>query len=372
MSVTSRFSVSGTAEPKTPRIRVGVYGASGTTGTEMIRLLLGHPRTAVAFATSREFRGQSLQAVDCSAPDVLLSDPDDVNPSQVDVVFVCLPHGAAAERVASCVRAGVRVIDLSGDYRLRDAEEHADVYGSDRDQPLIDKTVYGLTETARSEIGDTQVLSNPGCYPTCSGLAMWPLAKRDLLGPSVVINALSGVSGAGRQPKHDTHFCAVTDDVRPYLLGHSHRHVAEIEQYLGWWTPISPAVVFNPHVIPIERGMLTTIVLQPAVEDEQELREIYEDEYGFEPFVRVLPSGSHARVRGVTRTNQVQIGLEFIPASGHLVVTSAIDNLVKGAAGQALQNMNLMFGFDEDEGFVVTSGAPLERSAPGREVFACK
>lgn len=372
----NQFSDFGTCLPGNPsRLRAGVYGASGTTGTEMIRLLLGHPHCAVAFATSREFRGKSLKQVDLSAPDILLVDPEDVDPSQVDVVFVCLPHGAAAECAKRASDAGVRVVDLSGDLRLRDAETHQRVYGTPRSEAIIEDTVYGLTETNRARIREASVVSNPGCYPTCSGLALWPLLRERVPTGPIVINALSGVSGAGRTPTHQTHFCSVTDDVRPYKLGRSHRHVAEMEQFTRWWTPrdeVPPQLVFNPHVIPIERGMLATITLTVEGLTTSQLRDMYEDAFAGEAFVSVLPEGMAAQVRGVVRTNQVLVGIEPVPNSSQFVITSAIDNLLKGAAGQALQNMNLMFGLPEDAGFVVTSGVNLERSAPVREVRSWK
>lgn len=357
------------------RLRVGVYGASGTTGTELIRLLVGHPRCAVAFATSREFSGQSLRQVDMSAPDVLLNDPEDVDPSQVDVVFVCLPHGHAAACVDRCHRAGVRVIDLSGDLRVTNPAAHADAYGTSRNEDLLAHTVYGLTETARSAISDAAIISNPGCYATCVGLALWPLAQNGLLNDLVIVNALSGVSGAGRSPTHQTHFCSVFEDVRPYKLGRSHRHVAEMEQYLGWWTRSSlstPKIVFNPHVIPIERGMLATIVTRASSVGVEALRDLYLEQYAEECFIALMPEGESARVRGVTRTNQVSIGIEVVPETDQIVITSAIDNLMKGASGQAMQNMNLMFGLPEEEGFVVTTGASLERNAPVQEAYACR
>jgi N-acetyl-gamma-glutamyl-phosphate reductase len=310
-----------------------------------------------------------------SAPDVFLVDPDEVDPSQVNLVFVCLPHGHAAACVEKCRNSGVRVVDLSGDLRLCDAKAHATSYGTPRNEALLDEAVYGLTETARAKIPDAQLVSNPGCYATCVGLALWPLAERGLLSGSVVVNALSGVSGGGRQPSHETHFCAAIDDVRPYNLGRRHRHVAEIQQYLSWWTGsegLAPALVFNPHVIPIERGMLATIVTRVSGVDDAELRSIYEERYAAEPFVALMSACEPARVRAVTRTNQAVIGVERVAHSDHVVITCAIDNLLKGASGQAIQNMNLMFGFPEAEGFVVTSGAALERSAPVQEVYACQ
>lgn len=335
------------------RVRVGVYGASGTTGTELVGILARHPNTRLAFATSRAHGGGSLRAVDPAAPDVALVDPDHVAPDQADVAFLCLPHGHAAEIVEHVERTGVRVVDLSGDLRIRDAATHARVYGSSRSQTLAERAVYGLTEIARAEIADAQVVTNPGCYPTCSSIALVPLVRRGLLEGPIVIDAKSGVSGAGRAASPLTHFCAAADDVRPYKLGRSHRHVAEIDQTLARCARRGrePAgVVFCPHVVPIERGMLATIVVTAPGLSEERARDAYREDFGDEPFIDVLPAGEPARIRGVARTNRAAIGVSDVHGTDQLVLTCAIDNLQKGAAGQAVQNMNVMLGLRETTG----------------------
>ena len=340
------------------RVRVGVLGASGASGAELIGLLAGHPACELRFATSREHAGRSLRTVDPGAEDVPLVHPDDADPAATDVVFACLPHGASAPVVERCRARGARVIDLSGDLRLRTPQAHADAYGTPRSQSLLEQTVYGLTEIARPELRDATIVSNPGCYPTATALALAPLARRGLLPSEVVVHAVSGVSGAGRTPSRTTHFCSAVDDVRPYKLGHMHRHVAEIEQTLddlvrGHAEPNGrkTRVLLNPHLVPIERGMLVTIAIPLTEVTAAEAHELFVEDYRDAPFVEVLPLGEPARIRHVARRHRAMIGLVGAPQREHnVVITSAIDNLVKGAAGQAVQNMNLMFGLPEHYG----------------------
>ncbi len=335
-------------------LRVGVLGASGAAGTELVRILLRHPKCGLTFATSRSHAGDSLKSIDPASSDVTLRHPLDVDPSEVDVVFSSLPHGASAPTVERFVNAGPRVIDLSGDFRLADASIHKRIYGSPRSEELAKEVVYGLSEFSHDEVSAARVVANPGCYPTCSALALQPAAVRGLLEGPVVINAVSGVSGAGRTPSAKTHFCAAFDDVRPYSLGASHRHVAEIEQQLTRWTgkPDLP-VIFNPHLVPIERGMLVTITVRLASITPAELHEIYVRQYRHNTFVDVLPLGESARIRAVSRTNRAVVAIApGHPKTGHVVLTCAIDNLLKGAAGQAVQNLNAMYGLAEDSGLI--------------------
>jgi N-acetyl-gamma-glutamyl-phosphate reductase len=339
---------------RAPSIRVGIYGASGTTGVELTALLSSHGHCELVFATSREYAGRSLRSVDPAAPDVSLVDPADVTGRQADVIFVCLPHGHAARVAETALESGARVIDLSGDLRLRSSKLHAETYGTPRCEELAREAVYGLTEWARPRLPAARLVSNPGCYATCAALALQPLARRALLEHVVIIDAKSGVSGAGRQATASTHFCAVADDVRPYKLGHQHRHTPEIRQLLAWSTPeglTQPRIVFCPHVVPIERGMLATIVARLPGRTPGEVRRSYEEDYGDEPFIELLGPDEPARIRAVVRTNRAVIGVHEVPDDEHVVITCAIDNLLKGAAGQALQNMNVMFGFPETEGF---------------------
>ncbi len=336
-------------------LRVGVLGASGAAGTELVRILHRHPACALSFATSRAHAGHSLRSIDPASVDFTLRHPSEVDPSEVDVVFSSLPHGASAPTVEQFVNAGTRVIDLSGDFRLKDPSTHDRIYGSPRSELLAKEVVYGLSEFAHNEVSDARVVANPGCYPTCAALALQPAAVRGLLEGPVVINAVSGVSGAGRTPSAKTHFCAAFDDVRPYSLGATHRHVAEIEQQLALGTgkKDSLRVIFNPHLVPIERGMLVTITVALASVTPAELHEIYVRQYRDKTFVDVLPLGECARIRAVSRTNRAVVAISpGHPETRHVVITCAIDNLLKGAAGQAVQNLNAMFGMPDDSGLI--------------------
>ncbi|MCA8920191.1 MAG: N-acetyl-gamma-glutamyl-phosphate reductase [Planctomycetes bacterium] len=330
-----------------PRPSVGVFGASGITGRELCRLLRDHPRFEVAFATSREH--SSLAEVDPAAPDLALSHPDAVDPGGVDVVCLCLPHGRSAAVAARCLAAGARVVDLSGDLRLRSAATHASTYGSPRDEAVAAQAVYGLTEVARAQLPTAQLVANPGCYPTCVALALLPLAEAGRLRGPLVVHAASGVSGAGASPTPTTHFCSVNEDVRPYKVGRAHRHVPEMEQALGDSAPgPAPVVVFNPHLVPLERGMLATIVVHGAGLGADEALELYRARYADEAFVRV--GSDPARIRAAARTNDAVVGVSPVEGLDALVVTCAIDNVLKGAAGQALQNLNAMFDLPESLG----------------------
>ena len=276
----------------------------------MARLLARHPFFDVDFATSREFAGQSLRAVDPAAPDIQLISPEAVDLDGIDVVFTCLPHGYSANCVEMCHDAGPVVVDLSGDLRLRDAALHEKTYGSPRNQDLITKCVYGLTETAREQLADVKVVSNPGCYPTCVGLALFPLANAGRLFGTIVANAMSGVTGAGRKATATTHFCSAYGDVRPYNVGRKHRHVAEMEQSLSDWLGVQSAsvnLIFNPHLVPIERGMLATIVLSAPGMSLTDLYELYAEQYRDEVFIDLLEPGELARIRGAVNSNKTVI-----------------------------------------------------------------
>ncbi len=330
-------------------IRAGVLGASGTAGTELVALLEQHPRARVDYAASRQAAGRSLRVIDPGAPECPLCHPDEVDPGAIDVAFLCLPHGASAAAAARFAGAGVRTIDLSGDLRLHDQRLHEEVYGSPRPEELAGRAVYGLTEYAREALPGALVVSNPGCYPTCAALALLPLAEADRLDGVAVVDAKSGVSGAGRPPTATNHFLSVSGDVRPYKVGRRHRHVPELEQTLREHHPrgVDPQVVFNPHLVPLERGIEETIVLTGGGLGADEARELLRERYAGEPFVEVLPEGEEARIRGVAGTNRVQVGVHDVEASPAIVLTAAIDNLIKGAAGQAVQNMNAMLGLPE-------------------------
>ena len=334
-------------------IKVGVFGATGYTGVELIRILMRHPGVRVVFATSLSYAGKSLADVYASAPALSLITAEAASIDRVDVVFLCLPHAAAAGTAVAALAAGARVIDLSADFRLRDADAYAAWYDHQHPAPyLLAEAVYGLTEFARDEVVEARLVANPGCYPTSILLALQPLlaAAVAVTGP-IIADAKSGVSGAGRTPKQSTHFVEVADNFSPYQIGRTHRHLPEMEQMIaGWRKDSPPPLIFSPHLLPVPRGILATIYAtldEPGAEEA--LRTLYAEAYAGEPFVTILPAGQLASLAHVTHTNRCVISLTL--AGNTLILTSAIDNLVKGAAGQAVQNMNVMFGCEETAGF---------------------
>jgi N-acetyl-gamma-glutamyl-phosphate reductase len=286
-------------------------------------------------------------------PDLRLIKPEAAPLDEVDVVFLCLPHGAAATTAVSALEAGARVIDLSADFRLKDAAVYKEWYGLEHPATwLLAEAVYGLTEFSREELPSASLVANPGCYPTSVLLGIQPVMAAGAVaeGP-LIIDSKSGVTGAGRSPKQHTHFVEVADNLSPYNIGRSHRHLPEIEQGLTMWGPEPLSVIFSPHLIPVPRGILSTIYV-PIEEgwSERALRSRFEERYRSEQFVHVLETGSLATLAHVNFSNNCYIGMTV--AEGILIITSAIDNLVKGAAGQAVQNMNVMFGLSESMGLI--------------------
>jgi N-acetyl-gamma-glutamyl-phosphate reductase len=294
----------------------------------------------------------SLATVYPGAPEIDLVDPNEVPIDEVDVVFLCLPHTASAPIAVAALEAGARVVDLSADFRLRDANVYREWYESTHPEPeLLHEAVYGLTEITRNLMEDARLVANPGCYPTSVLLALYPLVRADAVAGSVIVDAKSGVSGAGRKPKQATHFVEVADNLKPYNIGRVHRHLPEMEQILGRWSDSPPRLIFSPHLLPVPRGLLSTIYvpLRPGW-SEPTIRELYAEAYHSEPFVQLLPDGEVATLGHVNNSNRCAIGLTL--ADGTLIITSAIDNLLKGASGQAVQNMNAMFGLEETSGLV--------------------
>lgn len=334
-------------------IKVGIYGATGYTGYELVKLLQRHPAAEIVFATSQSYAGKTLADVFPAAPALPLIAGEDALLDGVDCVFLCLPHAAAAATAVTALEAGVRVIDLSADFRLRDASTYAEWYAHTHPTPeLLAEAVYGLTEVFRDDLPGARLVANPGCYPTSVLLALRPLLLSDIAisGP-IIADSKSGVSGAGRTPTATTHFVEVADNFSPYKIGRSHRHLPEMEQAIHWWRNDAPSLIFSPHLLPTPRGILSTLYVTLG-EDvaEGDLRDLYTDVYMEEPFVRVLPAGQQASLAHVNHTNQCAIGLTLVGRT--LILTSAIDNLVKGAAGQAIQNMNVVFGCPETYGLM--------------------
>ena len=335
-------------------IRVGVYGATGYTGLEVIRILRQHPAARLVFATSQTHAGAQLSDVFPVPWSVPLVAEAEADLSQADVVFCCLPAGPAAVQAAAARKAGVRVIDLSADFRLRAPDIYQQWYGARHRAPeLLSEAVYGLCEVYRAAIRGAQLVANPGCYPTSVLLGLYPLLRAGLIshGP-IIADCKSGVSGAGRSPSLRTHFVEANENLLPYNIGRAHRHLPEMEQQLVQLGGPSDALIFAPHLMPINRGMLSTLYVSlPESLTTSQLTALFEQTYADEPFIWVLPQGQLASVAHAVRTNRCVLSLT-LAKPGQLIVCSAIDNLVKGAAGQAIQNLNLMFGLDETAGLV--------------------
>lgn len=340
-------------------IRVGILGATGYAGLELTRLLLMHPKVEHIRASSVSFEGVPLEDVYPSMmnrPAGLalppLEKPEEVL-KDVDVVFSCLPHGHAEEAGWRCVTEEKRFIDISADFRFGTHEAlFRSWYGSAYAYPEIHaKAVYGLPELHREAIRNAVLIANPGCYPTSAELGLMPALKAgaaDL--SSIVITSMSGVTGAGREPSQTTHYPEAADAVSPYKVG-AHRHQPEIDLILSEMAGAEVHSVFTPHLVPMNRGIVSTICFRLARPvSAAELHALYRDSYGSEPFVRVLPLGQTASSRFVRHSNYCDISVHLSADRERAVIISTIDNMVKGAAGQAVQNMNILLGFDETEG----------------------
>lgn len=336
-------------------LKAAIFGASGYTGLELLRILATHPEATVVEATSRQYKGTPVPEVFPALrgfyDSLVFSDPEDLGSVKADVAFSAMPHGASQDVVPELLKKN-RVIDLSADFRLHDKETYNNWYGEHKAAHLLKDAVYGLPETHRKDIKGARLIANPGCYPTSAILALGPLAKKRLIVPgSVVVDSKSGVSGAGRGASLGTSFVEVSSGFKAYKVG-SHRHTPEIEQELALASGYGLDVRFTPHLIPVSRGILTTAYaeLKEGVSN-TDLRAIYEDAYSGERFVRLLPDGSFPDISQVRGSNFCDLGL-FIEGS-RVTIVSAIDNLVKGASGQAVQNMNIMFGIDEKAGLFI-------------------
>ena len=336
-------------------LKVAVVGASGYTGVELIRLLVGHPEIDITCVTSRQHEGLPISQVFPSLAGFceLLCEPLDVAAiaAKADLVFTALPHKSAMEVIPGFLAAGCKVIDLSADYRLQDQATYEHWYQEHSSPELLADAVYGLPELFRAEIKNARLIANPGCYPTSVALGLAPLLQNDLVDPaSLIIDSKSGTSGAGRGAKQGSLFCEVNEGFKAYGVA-NHRHTPEIEQTLSALAGNPVQVNFTPHLLPINRGILSTMYATLREQKStSELIELYRIRYAAEGFVRVMPGGELPNVANVRGTNFCDIGLVSDERTGRVIVISAIDNLVKGAAGQALQNMNLICGFKEPLG----------------------
>jgi N-acetyl-gamma-glutamyl-phosphate reductase len=348
------------------RIKAAIVGASGYSGEELVRLLLTHPHAELTAVTSRQYAGQTLAQIfpkfahHAPARTLRFSEPKaDLLAKQAQVVFLALPHGVAAEFAAPLVQLGCQVIDLSADFRLRSAAVYQEFYAHDHPAPeLLAQAVYGLPEVYREQIRKASLVASAGCYPTSILLPVIPLLKAGLVKTSgIIADSLSGVSGAGRKAELDYLFVECNESVRPYGIP-KHRHLSEIEQELSLAAGGPVVIQFTPHLIPVNRGILTTLYLEPSSvhpgvqELGRKVAECYQEAYRNEPFVRLLEGKALPDTKNVVGTNVVEIAWRTDPRTGRLIVMSAEDNLVKGASGQAVQSMNIMCGFPETAGLI--------------------
>jgi len=333
--------------------RVAIVGATGYTGAELLRLLVGHPGVEVACVTSRRAAGRPVAEVFPSLRghvDLVYTEPDGAPLAEMDLVFFATPNGTAMRDAPALLDAGVRVIDLAADFRLRDPEEWARWYGEPHACPeLLAEAVYGLPELFREEIRGARLVANPGCYPTAVTLGLVPLLEAGLVDAArLVADAKSGASGAGRRAREDLLLAEAADSVRAYAVP-GHRHHPEIVQTLARFAEGPVGLTFVPHLMPMVRGIHATLYAElrdPAAD----LQRLYETRYAGEPFVDVMPAGAHPETRGVRGANVCRIAVHRPVGGDCVVVLSVIDNLVKGAAGQAVQNMNLVLGLPETMG----------------------
>jgi len=340
-------------------LRTAILGASGYTGADLVRLALGHPQLEITALAANSKAGQPMSAIwpHLSYVDLpVLTTAEAIDYAAIDVVFGCLPHAASASLLSTI--PDTTIIDLSADFRLKSAETYADWYDVPHPAPhLLEGAVYGLTEFAREALPGARLIACPGCYPTAVLLALYPLLEAGQIGPErITINALSGVSGAGRGLKEANLFAEVAEAVHPYGLGH-HRHMPEIEQQLSIAAGQSVVVSFTPHLVPMNRGELVTCLVELAPgQSLATAREVLAARYADEPFVHLLPEGKPPATRMVRGSNHCVVNVFADRIPGRLIVIAAIDNLVKGSSGQAIQNMNLALGLPETMGL---EAAPL-------------
>lgn len=339
-------------------LNCAVLGATGYAGAELTKLLLSHPKVRVSILTTRQDKPIPIREVlPAVAKDIQLEITPysfDAVKSKADLVFLCLPHTEAMSAAEQFLAAGKTVIDLSADFRLRDKKIYEKWYGVSHVAPQhLSKAVYGLCEVYRAKIKKADLISNPGCYPTGPLLALIPLLRKKLIkANSIIINAASGVSGAGKKLVSSTQFCEVSENYNAYKVN-KHQHTPEIEQNLSEAAGTEVKVTFVPHLLPVSRGILATLYAIPAPKvTEAMIRKTLGDAYQEEPFIRMKPEGQFPQLKDVQNTNFCDIGISMDTRTGRLVIITAIDNLVKGAAGQAVQNMNIRFGFPEEAGLI--------------------
>ena len=337
-------------------IKVGIIGATGYAGGELVRILMGHKKAEIVWYGSKSYIDQKyadvyrnmFQIVDAKCMD----DNIEALADQVDVIFTATPQGFLASVINENILGKTKIVDLSADFRIKDVKVYEKWYGIEHKSPqFIEEAVYGLCEVNRDKVKGARLIANPGCYTTCSILTAYPLAKEGIIDMrTLIVDAKSGTSGAGRGAKVPNLFCEVNENMKAYGVA-SHRHTPEIEEQLGYASGENVTISFTPHLVPMNRGILATeyATLKKDVTGE-EVKAIYDKYYADEKFVRVLGEGVCPETKWVEGSNYVDIGFKLDPRTNRIVMMGAIDNLVKGAAGQAVQNMNLLFGLSESEG----------------------
>ena len=339
-------------------VKVGIIGATGYAGNELVRLLLGHKDAKIEWLGSRSYIDEKyadvyrnmFQLVDAKCMD----DNMEELANRVDVIFTATPQGRCASLVNDEILSKVKIIDLSADFRIKDVNVYEQWYKLEHKSPqYIDEAVYGLCEINRNKVTkDTRIIANPGCYTTTSILSIYPMVKEGIINPdTIIIDAKSGTSGAGRGAKVPNLFCEVNESIKAYGVG-THRHTPEIEEQLGYACGRDDLkLIFTPHLVPMNRGILVTAYANLAKDvTYEDVKAAYDKYYADEKFVRVLDKDVCPETRWVEGSNFVDVGFKLEPRTNRLIMMGALDNLVKGAAGQAVQNMNLMFGLPEDEG----------------------
>lgn len=335
------------------KFKVGIIGATGYTGSELVRLLDRHSGVSISFITSESYKGKQFSDVHPQFSDLndySLVSIEDIDEEEVDLIFLALPHGVSMDFITDKWQKKAKIVDLSGDFRLKDAEMYEQWYGKAHRSPdLFADAAFGLPELFRTDIRRANLVANPGCYPTASVLPLAPLLKNGLIEPkSIVIDAKSGVTGAGAKAKPNTHFPDVFGNFSAYGI-FKHRHTPEIQYALECYSQKDTEVIFTPHLLPIDRGILTTIYCKPTKPvDVDSLREYYFRIYEKEHFVRILDTPP--QIKHVRGSNYCDIFVDYDERTNTIITIGAIDNLVKGAAGQAIQNMNIMLGLLEKTG----------------------
>ena len=337
-------------------IRVGIIGSTGYAGGELVRLLVNHKEAEIKWYGSRSYVDKKyadvyqnfFQIVD----DKCLDDNMEALADEVDVIFTATPQGLCASLVNEDILNKVKIVDLSADFRIKDVKTYENWYGMEHKSPeFIKEAVYGLCEINREDIKNARLIANPGCYPTCSTLSIYPLAKEGLIDMNtLIVDAKSGTSGAGRGAKLPNLFCEVNENMKAYGVA-SHRHTPEIEEQLGYASGEEVLINFTPHLVPMNRGILATEYAKLKKEvTYEEVKAVYDKYYKDEKFIRVLDKDVCPETKWVEGSNYVDINFRIDPRTNRIIMMGAIDNLVKGAAGQAIQNMNIMFGLPEYEG----------------------